>query len=459
MEREKKEKRKYFLPLWKRMKPAQWIVLGFFGVIFVGGLLLSLPICSATGQSVGLLNGMFTATTSVCVTGLIVVDTGLAFSHVGHFLILCLIQLGGLGFMTIATVLFRMMRKRITLKQRMLIQESMNQDSLAGMVRLIRNVVSITILIETTGAVLLAFSFVPKFGLKTGVFYSVFIAISAFCNAGLDPLGQFQSLTAYTGDVELNLTVMMLIILGGLGFTVIYDVWKEHRWKKFSLHTKLALSMTAVLVIAGTVLFTLMEWNNPATMGPLPAGEKVLAGAFQSVTTRTAGFNSIDQGAMTNGSFLLTLILMFIGAAPGSTGGGIKVTTFFVLLLTTYSIVCGRQEAVVGKRSLGKDLIRRAAAIAVLAMMLVLLSTLLICVIETNNPQVTLETALYECISALATVGLSCGLTPNLSSSSKLILMFLMFCGRVGPLTITTALANGQKKSAIRYPESRIMIG
>lgn len=459
MEREKKEKRKYFLPLWKRMKPAQWIVLGFFGVIFVGGLLLSLPICSATGQSVGLLNGMFTSTTSVCVTGLIVVDTGLAFSHVGHFLILCLIQLGGLGFMTIATVLFRMMRKRITLKQRMLIQESMNQDSLAGMVRLIRNVVSITILIETTGAVLLAFSFVPKFGLKTGVFYSVFIAISAFCNAGLDPLGQFQSLTAYTGDVGLNLTVMMLIILGGLGFTVIYDVWKEHRWKKFSLHTKLALSMTAVLVIAGAVLFTLMEWNNPATMGPLPAGEKVLAGAFQSVTTRTAGFNSIDQGAMTNGSFLLTLILMFIGAAPGSTGGGIKVTTFFVLLLTTYSIVCGRQEAVIGKRSLGKDLIRRAAAIAVLAMMLVLLSTLLICVIETNNPQVTLETALYECISALATVGLSCGLTPNLSSSSKLILMFLMFCGRVGPLTISTALANGQKKSAIRYPESRIMIG
>ncbi len=285
------------------MKPVQKIVWGFFLAIFIGGLLLSLPICSSTGESVGLLNGMFTATTSVCVTGLVTVDTGTAYSHVGHFVILCLIQLGGLGFMTMVTIVFMMIRKRITLKERMLIQEAMNQDSLQGMVRLIQNVVLITILIETLGAICLSFSFVPKFGLKTGLFYSIFISISAFCNAGLDPLGNFQSLTGYTGDAIVNLTVMALIILGGLGFTVIRDVWRNKRWKKFPIHTKLVLGMTAALVLGGTFLFTLIEWNNPATMAAMPAGEKIMAGAFQSVTTRTAGFNSIDQNGLYGGSF------------------------------------------------------------------------------------------------------------------------------------------------------------
>ncbi len=444
----------------KKMKPAQKIVLGFFLAIFIGGLLLSLPISSATGQSVGLLNGMFTATSSVCVTGLVTVDTGTAYSHFGHFIILCLIQLGGLGFMTMATILFMMMRKRITLKDRMMIQEAMNQDSLQGMVRLIQNVVMITLLIETLGAIFLSFSFVPKFGLKTGVFYSIFLSISAFCNAGLDPLGNFQSLTGYTGDVIVNLTIMMLIILGGLGFTVIRDICKNRKWRKFAIHTKLVVFMTAALVLGGTVLFTAIEWNNPATMASLPAGEKIMAGAFQSVTTRTAGFNSIDQNGLYGGSFLLTMMLMFIGAAPGSTGGGIKVTTFAILLLMTAAIIRGKQEAVVGKRSVAKDLVRRAAAITVLAMTMVLVCTLIICIIEEGNPVVTMENILYECISAFATVGLSCGITPSLAPLSKLLLMALMFCGRVGPLTISMALANRhQKKDTIRYPEGRIMVG
>lgn len=441
------------------MKPVQKIVWGFFLAIFIGGLLLSLPICSSTGESVGLLNGMFTATTSVCVTGLVTVDTGTAYSHVGHFVILCLIQLGGLGFMTMVTIVFMMIRKRITLKERMLIQEAMNQDSLQGMVRLIQNVVLITILIETLGAICLSFSFVPKFGLKTGLFYSIFISISAFCNAGIDPLGNFQSLTGYTGDVIVNLTVMALIILGGLGFTVIRDVWRNKRWKKFPIHTKLVLGMTAALVLGGTFLFTLIEWNNPATMAAMPAGEKIMAGAFQSVTTRTAGFNSIDQNGLYGGSFLLTIILMFIGAAPGSTGGGIKVTTFAILLLVTAAIVRGRPEAVVGKRSIGRDLVRSAAAITVLAMVLVLTATFIICIIEEGNPAATMETILYECVSAFGTVGLSCGITPQLAPMSKLLLMFLMFCGRVGPLTFSIALANRKKKDTIHYPEGRIMVG
>lgn len=443
----------------KKMKPAQKIVLGFFAVIFMGGLLLTLPISSASGESVGLLNAMFTATTSVCVTGLVVVDTGVAFSHFGHFIILFLIQLGGLGFMTMATILFMMMKKRITLKDRMLIQESMNQDSLQGMVKLIRNVVFITFLIESMGAVCLSFSFVPKFGIKTGLFYSIFIAISAFCNAGIEPLGHFQSLTGYTGDVIVNLAVMMLIILGGLGFTAIHDVWKKKKWRYFSLHTKLVLGMTLSLILLGTVAFTLIEWNNPATMSGLPAGQKVMAGAFQSVTTRTAGFNSIDQAGMNNGSFLLSLILMFIGASPGSTGGGIKVTTFAVLLLATHAIVQGHHETVVGKRSIGHGLIRRAAAIVVIAMALVLVCTLAICIIEQGKPMMTMENILFECISAFGTVGLSCGITPQLAPLSKLLLMGLMFCGRVGPMTVSMALANRHRKHKIHYPEGRIMIG
>lgn len=361
--------------------------------------------------------------------------------------------------MTMVTIVFMMIRKRITLKERMLIQEAMNQDSLQGMVRLIQNVVLITILIETLGAICLCFSFVPKFGLKTGLFYSIFISISAFCNAGIDPLGNFQSLTGYTGDVIVNLTVMALIILGGLGFTVIRDVWRNKRWKKFPIHTKLVLGMTAALVLGGTLLFTLIEWNNPATMAAMPAGEKIMAGAFQSVTTRTAGFNSIDQNGLYGGSFLLTIILMFIGAAPGSTGGGIKVTTFAILLLVTAAIVRGRPEAVVGKRSIGRDLVRSAAAITVLAMVLVLTATFIICIIEEGNSAATMETILYECVSAFGTVGLSCGITPQLAPMSKLLLMFLMFCGRVGPLTFSMALANRKKKDTIHYPEGRIMVG
>lgn len=441
---------------WKQMHPTRKVALGFFTVIVLGGFLLALPISAANGESIGLFNGLFTSTSAVCVTGLVVVDTGTAFSLFGQTVLIALIQIGGLGFMTAASMIFILLRKRITLRERMVLQESLNADSLQGLVKLVIRVAYITFIIEGIGALILMTRFIPMFGVGLGIFRSIFISISSFCNAGFDPFGGFQSLTNMTDDVVVNVVVMALIVLGGFGFAALFDVVRNRRWSKWMLHTRIVIVMTVSLLAIGTIAFMLMEWNNPATMADMSIKEKVMAGAFQSVTTRTAGFNSIDQAGMSSGSKLLSMVLMFIGASPASTGGGIKTSTTAIILLAAWSIMHGRNEVTVSRRRIAHDLVRRAAAITMLGISLVFIGTLAICIID---PQMTLDSVLYEVFSAFGTVGVSYGITPSLHPLSQLILMILMFCGRVGPMTIGIALSRKQGDPDVRYPEARIMVG
>ena len=448
------------------MKPKQWfahllpvqkVALGFVAVILTGMILLSLPVASQNGESIGFLNALFTSTSATCVTGLVVLDTGTTFSMFGQIVILFLIQTGGLGFMTMATLFFIAVKKRITLRERLVIAESMNTDSMAGLVRLMKTTAVLAFSIEGVGMLLMMIRFIPDFGLSRGIYVSIFMAISSFCNAGFDPMGNFTSLTAYTSDPLINFTVMALIIIGGLGFAVVSELLQRKRCNRLSLHTKMVITMAATLVVVGTVLFTALEWNNPATIGNLSVGNKFMAGAFQSVTTRTAGFNTISQSSMMGGSKLLSMFLMFIGAAPASTGGGIKVTTFACVLIMTYCIVRGSKECNIGNRRLSRDVIRRAAAIVTLGISLVIVATLVISMLE---PGFSMEAILYEVFSAFGTVGLSFGITPSLHPLAKLVIIVVMFCGRVGPLTVSIALARRyQREDYIRYPQGRIMVG
>jgi len=439
------------------LMPVQKVALGFMAVILIGGLLLTLPLAAQSGHSVGFLNALFTSTSAVCVTGLVVVDTGTTYSLFGQIVVLILIQTGGLGFMTIATLFFMAVRKRINLRERMIIAESLNADSLSGLVRLVKTAATVAFSFEAVGACLLMIRFIPQLGVASGIYASIFHAVSAFCNAGFDIMGNYTSLTGYIRDPLINFTIMTLIIFGGMGFAVIHELIVRKRHQKLSLHAKIVVSMTAVLVVGGMLLFTFMEWSNPATIGNLSIGNKFMAGAFQSVTPRTAGFNTIDQASMYSGSKLLTMILMFIGASPASTGGGIKTTTFFCILVITLSIIRGCKEANIGHRRLSQDIIRRVGAITVLALGLVLVSTLLICMIQ---PEFSMDAVLFDTISAFGTVGLDYGITPKLLAIPKIIIIILMYCGRVGPLTLSFALARkGQRDDCVRYPEGRIMVG
>ncbi len=440
--------------------PIQKVVLGFATVILLGGILLTLPISAQAGKSVSFLNALFTSTSSVCVTGLVVVDTGSTFSTFGQVVIMLLIQTGGLGFMSIATLFFMAIRKRINLRERLVIAESLGADNMSGLVRLVKMAASVAFTIEGIGAVLLMFRFIPQFGIATGIFRSVFHAVSAFCNAGFDNLANdYANLMPYVSDPLVSGTIMGLIILGGMGFAVIHEMVTRKKHEKLSLHAKIVVGMTAALVIGGAILFTAMEWNNPATMGNLSAPNKVLAGAFQSVTPRTAGFNTIDQASMNSGSKFLSMILMFIGASPASTGGGIKTTTFFLIMAITYSIIRGHRDTNIGNRRLSQEARRKVFTIATLGLLLVFAATQIICMIQ---PQFAVDAVAYDAVSAFGTVGLSYGITRSLYAVPKIILMLLMFAGRVGPLTLSAALANRRRsedEDSIRYPEGHVIIG
>lgn len=446
------------------LKPGQVLAIGFLAVAVIGALLLMLPFATVEGESIGFVDALFTSTSAVCVTGLIVVNTGAVFTLFGQLVILALIQIGGLGFMTMASLLFMAIGKRFSLKERLIIQESFNSDTLQGLVKLVRNAVAIAFAVETVGAVLLCFSFIPDFGFAKGLFYSIFIAVSAFCNAGFDPLGMTNSIEAYIKDPMVNIPIALLIIIGGLGFAVLMDMvhWRRHR-HKLMLHTKIVFRMTAFLIVIGAALIAIIEWNNPATlnkegMGPL---HKIMASFFQSVTSRTAGFDTIGQGGMTPAGKMVTMLLMFIGASPAGTGGGIKTTTFFIVLLAVWSIVRRRQDYNISKRRLGEQVIRRSNAIFTLALALVVFNTLLICVSETAcGNLLELDDVMYEVVSAFSTTGLSCGITSSLHTFSRLLLIFTMLVGRVGPLTVSMALSGDTaRKNAIHYPEDRLMVG
>ncbi|WHH58921.1 TrkH family potassium uptake protein [Petroclostridium sp. X23] len=440
--------------------PTQLISLGFAVMIFVGSILLNLPIASKGGENIGYINALFTATSAVCVTGLVVADTYTQWTTFGQIVILFLIQIGGLGFMTMATLFSLALGRRISLKERILIAESLNQYSLEGMVRLTKQILLGTLLFEGIGAIILSIKFIGDFGVADGIYKGVFHAISAFCNAGFDLMGervQYSSLTMYTEDTIVNLVIMSLIIIGGLGFAVWDDIYKVKHFRELKLHTKLVLLVTAVLLAAGFIIFFILEINNPKTLQPLTGKGKILAAMFQSVTPRTAGFNTLSLPDLTNASKFMTLIFMFIGGSPGSTAGGIKTATIGVLFFAVLSVIKGSEDINLFKKRLNVEIVLRALAIVVIGLCIVVITTTILTIFE----QVTFIEAFFESVSAFGTVGLSLGITPSLSIVSKVAIIITMFLGRVGVLTMALALTIKMHKSnaKYKYPEDKVMVG
>lgn len=444
------------------MQSTQIMVIGFASVIIIGALLLNLPISTRSGESIGLLDALFTSTSAVCVTGLIVADTATYWSLFGQIVIITLIQIGGLGFMTITTLFALITKKRINLKERLLIQESLNQMDLSGLVKLTRYVLLTTFLIEGTGALMLSTVFIPQFGFLKGSWYSIFHAISAFCNAGFDLMGSvsgpFSSLTSYVNNFTITITISLLIILGGLGFPVILDIIKNKKLSKLNIHSKLVLFTTAILIAIGMVFVLVVEYNNKKTLGSLGFGGKLLASLFQSVTTRTAGFNTIDLTMMKESTLFVMINLMLIGASPASTGGGIKTTSLATIILTVRCFILGRPDIEVFERRIGTTIVRKALGIFFIGISVAVLGTLLI---SLTQPQFTLLESGFEVASAFATVGLSIGGSATLSGIGKILIMMFMFMGRVGSLTIFMALLSRstKKNQPVRYPEGRIIVG
>ncbi len=445
------------------MRPIQVLPIGFLVVILIGTGLLLLPASTMHGQPpITFLEALFTATSATCVTGLVVVDTGTAYSTFGHVVILTLIQVGGLGFMSMATLLFRAVGKKISLRERMVMAEAMNADRLQGIVGLAINAMKLTFSVELVGAALLSIRFIPEFGVAKGIWYSLFHSISAFCNAGFDLLGNYASLTMYQGDWLINLTVMGLIIAGGLGFVVLIDMGKTRPIQKWKLHTKLVVCANVILLLGGAILFLFLEWNNDATIGTLNASDKVLASFFQSVTLRTAGFNTIDQLALTDASKIFSMILMCIGASPAGTGGGVKVTTAALLILEVVSITRNRNEVRIFNRRIAQNTVRRAVTILLLFVMMLLLTVAVICAIEANTAAgaLGLENIMFELSSAFGTVGVSVGATALLSTPSRILVILAMFIGRLGPLTMMLSFAGRPNdEGKIRYVEGQLLVG
>ena len=438
--------------------PLPVIAVGFAALVLLGSLLLSLPAASATGRAIPWFDALFTATSAVCVTGLVVVDTGTAYSTFGHLVLMILIQIGGLGFMTFATLLFRLTRHHISLRERMIMQDSMNANEMGGIVQLVHWVAVSAFTVELCGAALFALRFVPMYGWGKGLFYALFHAISAFCNAGFDLFGGGRSMTGFVGDVLINLTAMGLVIIGGLGFGALGDILRNRRTRRLSLHTRVVLISYGTLLGLGFVLTLALEWNNPETLGTLSVGGKLLAALFQSMTLRTAGFNTISQQGLRDATKLINGFLMFIGAAPASTGGGIKVTTLAILFLTVRMVLKGERRLVVFGRQVNRGLIQRALAVFFIAFTVAIADT---CALSLLQPGASFLDLYYECFSAIGTVGISAIGSSNLVPPARVIIIITMFIGRVGPLSMATLLTRRQNraKELLNYPEDTVMIG
>ena len=453
------------LMLKKIFTPARAITTGFLSVILIGAFFLCLPISHTNGQWFNFVDGLFTATSCVCVTGLAVVDTATEFTLFGRIIMLLLIQIGGLGFMTMTTVMFIVFGKKINLKNRMFMQESVSEDNLKGVVRLAQRIVLYTLIFEGLGAFILSFQFVKDFGAGDGIFTAIFMSVSAFCNAGFDLMGvkfgEGTSLIAYNNNPLVLLTIACLIIVGGIGFAVIADVAHRRTNKRMRTHTKVVLSVTAVLILLGTCMYLGFEYNNPNTIGEMNFGNKLLNAFFQAVTPRTAGFAALDQAKLTVPSTGLTMGLMFIGASPAGTGGGIKTTTFIIMLAYLWASMRGNNELVIDKKEVTTNQLKKATTIVTMAILVVAGAVAIISIAELNNPLVSFENILFESISAFATVGLSLGITSSLSIVSKLTLGLVMLIGRIGPITMGWALVKKLSKiqNNIRYPHSDIMVG
>lgn len=417
--------------------------------------MLMLPLSSNSGQPTTFIDALFTATSSVCVTGLVVVDTLDYWSFFGQFVILGLIQLGGFGYMTMTTLLLVALGRRIGLRERLLIGESMGLSRVGGVVRLIRNMVFFTLTAEIVGAIVFYLRFSAEYPPWTAVWKSTFQAVSAFNNAGFDIFGNFRSLTAYHSDYLVLLTTAVLVILGGISFMVAEDVFRTRKPGKFSIDTKMVLSITSLLLALGTLVVLVTEYGNPATLGALPISDKILNAFFQSVTSRTAGFSAIDTGSMADYALFFTMLLMFIGGASGSTAGGIKINTFGLTIATVWSVVRGREYPAAFDREFMIAQIFRALAVLVLSLAIVAVMVFVLTITEKAG----FLKLLFETVSAFGTVGLSTGITPDLSFIGRLVIIVTMFVGRLGPLTLTLALVGAQQASIYRYPREILRIG
>lgn len=435
------------------------IAMGYLAVIILGTLLLLLPGMTAEGFRTDFLTALFTATSATCVTGLVVVDTATHWTLLGQVIILLMIQIGGLGFMTMGVLLAMLLKKRITLRVRGLLQESMNYMQMGGVLRLLKTAFQGTLLFEGVGAVLLAFRFIPVFGLSKGIFYGIFHSISAFCNGGFDLMGtysgKYSSLVEFHGDILINVVIMALIILGGIGFFVWSDIRKNGlHWKKYMLHTKITLFTTAFLLVGGTILFWLFEKEN--LLGGMNGKDQLLAAAFSSVTARTAGFNTIDTGGLTSASKLLTIVLMFIGGSPGSTAGGIKTVTAMVLVTYVWSNLRESKGVNIFYRRLDDDVIRKASNVVVISLMMAVTSVIIICFMQ---PYLSVEDIMFEVFSAIGTVGMSTGITRDLTTASRILIILLMYCGRIGSMSFALSFTERKKAAPVQLPVEKIMIG
>ncbi|WP_338556922.1 TrkH family potassium uptake protein [Paenibacillus sp. KS-LC4] len=442
------------------MTPPQILTLGFLAIIAVGTLLLSLPYASANHHATPLIDALFTATSAVCVTGLVVVDTGIHYSTFGELVILVLMQIGGLGFMTMSTLFALALRKRISLRERLLLQESMNQSSLEGIVRFIRRVLIYAFAIEGVGALVLALRWSTEMPFGKALYFGIFHSVSMFTNAGFDIMGPmngpFSSFVNHVNDPIINVIVIALIFLGGIGFIVLAEMWDYPKTRKLSFHSKVVLYATGILFVAGAAVIFIFEFTNTKTLEPLSISGKLYSSLFQSISPRSGGANTLDIPSMRHATQFLIILLMFIGASPGSAGGGIKVTTFAILIGAVFAMIRGREDVVFFRRRLAKDRVYKALTITIASLAAIILFTMILSTTE----DVDFLVLLFEVTSAFGTTGLSLGLTPHLTVIGKVLIIIMMFAGRLGPLTLAfTLVPTQEKKELYRYPEGKIMIG
>ncbi|MPQ24386.1 TrkH family potassium uptake protein [Bacillus paralicheniformis] len=433
-----------------QLSPSQLLVLVFLFFIILGTLLLKTP--AATSKPIGWIDTLFTSTSAMTVTGLAVVDTGTDYTLFGQLMILVLIQLGGLGIMSFAVLIFIMLGKKIGLKERLLIQQSLNQTSLGGIIKLIKSLFIYSFAIEMLAMMILAVKWVPEYGFARGVYYSLFHAVSAFNNAGFSIWP--DSLMRYKGDPLVNLVISFLFIIGGIGFTVLSDLWHKRSFKKLSLHSKLMIYGTFIINLSAMIFIFLLEYQNQKTLGMLPPAEKLWGAYFQAVTPRTAGFNTTDIGSLHESTITLLLLLMFVGAGSASTGGGIKLTTFLVILLSVITFLKGKKHISIAKKTLKDQLIIRSLAISTISVLLILAAVF---ILNMTEPKPFLA-ILFEVVSAFGTVGLSMGITADLTPVGKIIIIFIMFLGKLGPLTLAFSLARPEQEN-IRYSSEDILTG
>ena len=441
----------------RKMSYTRKLALGFALIILAGACLLSLPFSTRDGTCMPFLDALFTATSATCVTGLVVADTWQNWSLFGQVVILTLIQVGGLGFITIGSYIAVLLKKKIGLKERAAIHESVSTIELAGVVKLVRKIVAGTLAFELAGALLLATRFVPRFGFLRGCYMGIFHAVSAFCNAGFDLMGieeAYSSLTAWEGDVVVNLTIMTLIVVGGAGFLVWDDLHRNGlKFRKYLLHTKIVVIMSALLIFGGAALFYLLEKEN--VFVGMNARERILGALFSAVTPRTAGFNTVDTGALTEGGKFLTILLMFIGGSPGSTAGGVKVTTVAAMLLSMAAMIRGTHGVNILDRRLEEDVVKRASTIVTLNLGLAVCALLCLLALQ----PLSLSDAMFEVFSAIGTAGMTTGITRSLHPISRLVLIVLMYCGRLGSLTFTLIFAGHRPEPPVKRPVEKIVVG